>query len=169
MVTIIVEHHHYIHGVDGLQEQQFIELKQLLINNQGILMNVANQIAANAAWEEQMADDVRQALDELTDQVAGLEDSEESLITYVQGLSAQLDANAGNAQAVRDISAKLRTDARRMADAVLTPGAGGGGATGGAGGGGTVTTEPGGGAGPTSPGGDTGATSPGGAPTERRR
>lgn len=170
MVSIRVDH--YFHGI-GLSEGQFTELKQILMNNQGIEANIATrlgtietQMAAAAAKEEQMADDVRAALDDLTQQVAGLEDAEESLITYVQGLAAELQANAGNAQAVRDIAAKLQSDSRRMADAVLTPASGGG--TGG-GGGGTVTPTDGGST--TGGGAGDGGAAPGdggAAPTGRR-
>lgn len=148
-----------------LTNAQFSELKQLLINNQGILMDVAIKLGQIAQREEAMADDVRTALDELTTQVAGLEDSEESLITYVQGLAAQLQQNAGNTQAIRDIASKLQSDARRMSDAVLTPGTDGGTGSTGAGGTGGGGAPSGGGA-----GGPAGGSEPGGGepPTARR-
>jgi hypothetical protein len=170
-----VDVNHHLVGAT-FTNTQFTELTQLLINNQGILMDVATKLAALAAREEAMADDVRTAIDELTQQVSAIEDQGDSLITAFQGLAAQMEANAGNAQAIRDLAQRTRQQAREMADAVLTPGTGGGaGGTGGAGGAGGATTEPGVGGGGTPSGGGTepppaGGTEPGaGEPPPARR
>lgn len=170
-----------------LTNTQFTELKQLLINNQSILMDVATKLAALAAREEAMADDVRTAIDELTQQVADIENVGDGLITAFQGLAAQMEANAGNAQAIRDLAQRTRQQAREMADAVVAktpsdPNAGGGTGAGGTTEPGGTTTEPGagggaapsgGGAEPPAGGATGGSTSPGGAtdepPTARRR
>lgn len=174
-IKIIVDH--YFHGVQGLQENQFAELKQLLINNQGMILGVQNALRQNLEEVATMASDVRAAVDRLTQKVQSMEDAGQALRTAFSALADEMRANAGDATAINQLADRI--EAEQLADAVLagtaadTGGGASAGGTGGAGGGapsgGGAEPPAGGGGGATGGSTSPGGTEPGGEPPTARR